>query len=168
MTKQRNILIMEILICLLIPLGMAVVSHYVYADVYRLTFLVSLLVCWAVITIINWKKEVDTEEPRIRWFTVVLVVGAIGVFLIFRPALTYEEGKDLLSSNGYTNISELEEKSLLSFTLRRTDLIDSAYLYIGERNGTKYYCLVSPLGGSIEVFPVGEGNYIDMYFDLIN
>ena len=168
MTKQRNVLIMEILICLLIPFGMAAVSHYVYADVYKLTFPVSLLVSWAVITIINWKKEVDTERPRIRWFTVVLVVGAISVFLLFRPALTYEEGKNLLSSNGYANISELEEKNMLSFTLTRTKLIDSAYLYIGERNGTKYYCLVSPLDGSIEVFPVGEGNYIDGYFDLVN
>ncbi len=66
MTKQRNVLIMEILICLLIPpFGMAAVSHYVYADVYRLTFPVSLLVSWAVITIINWKKEVDTERPPV-------------------------------------------------------------------------------------------------------
>jgi hypothetical protein len=101
----------------------------VYADVYRLTFPVSLLVSSDAITVIDWKKEVDTEKPRIRWFTVVLVIGAICAFLIFRPALTYEEGKDLLSSNGYPNICELEEKNMISFMLTRTELIDSAYLY---------------------------------------
>ncbi len=166
MKSQRNILITEILICLLIPFGMAAVSHYVYADVYRLTFAVPMLASWAVITLINWKKEVDTEKPHIRWFTVVLLVVAISVFLIFRPAFTYKEGKELLYSNGYSNVTEPPEKRMLSFTLNHTKLVQSAYLYVGEKEGAEYYLLVSPCDGGIEVFPVGEGNYIDVYFHM--
>ena len=167
MTSQRNVLIVEVLLCILIPVTMAAVSHYVYADVYRLTFAVPMLISWAVITLMNWKKEVHTEKPHVRWFTVVLLVAAISVFLVFRPALTYQEGKELLYSNGYSNVTEPAEKSMLSFTLNHTKLVKSAYLYVGEKEGAQYYLLVSPCDGGIEVFTVGEGNYVDLYFDMV-
>ncbi len=166
MRRQSIILICEIMLCILILTAMYLITHHVYADVFRIGTAASLPTSWIVITILNWKKETDTDRPKARWFTLVVVAVAIAVFAVAKPNITYEEGKSIVSAQGYENLYELQDKSILAFGLKHTKLVPEAYLYVGERNSIKYYILLSPIDGEIDTELIGDGNYLDMYFDV--
>jgi len=80
--------------------------------------------------------------------------------------MSYNKGKDIVTSQGYENIYELQDRSIYSFSLKKTYFVPEAYLYAGEKNNVKYYILLSPIDGEIVTEKIGSGSYIDMYFDM--
>ena len=113
-----------------------------------------------------WKQESNKIIPKLRWFTALLVVATLVVFVAYRPDISYTKGKDIVASHGYENIYELQAKSILSFRLTHTHLVPNAYLYAGEKDNIKYYILLSPIDGEIETETIGDGNYIDGFFEM--
>jgi hypothetical protein len=166
MKNQQSILILEIILCTVVKVGMYLLSHFVYADAFRVSFAAYLLTSWIVITIMNWKKEILTARPRVRWFTLFVLAFTITIFVVSKPSFSYMKGKDIVASHGYSNLYELQDKLILSFHLKRTKLVPEAYLYAGEKNKVKYYILLSPIDGEIGTERIGEGNYLDKYFEM--
>lgn len=101
-----------------------------------------------------------------RWFTILLITITIVIFVISKPNFSYKEGKGIAASQGYESLYELDDKSIISFRLKHTRLVPDAYLYAGEKNNVKYYILLSPIDGGIETEKIGDGNYIDKYFEI--
>jgi competence protein ComGC len=163
---QQAILIFEITLCTVVKVGMYLISHFIYADVFRVSFAAYLLTSWIVITIIDWKKEINTTRPRVRWFTLLVVAIATVIFVVSKPNFSYTKGKDIVASHGYNNLYELQDKSITSFRLKHTKLVPEAYLYAGEKNNVRYYILLSPIDGEIETEKIGDGNYLDKYFQM--
>ena len=143
---------------------MCLISHFIYADTFHISFVAYFLTSWIAITLINWKKEINTAHPRVRWFTFLLIAVTIVIFVVSKPNFSYKEGKDIVASHGYENLYELQDKSIISFQLKHTRLVPDAYIYAGEKNDVEYYILLSPIDGKIETKQMGEGNYLDMYF----
>ena len=166
MKSQKIILIFEIILCILVGIGMFLISHFIYADAFRINFVISLLTSWIVITLIDWKKEINTVQPKVRWFTVLLIIITIAGFIAYKPDFSYREGKGIVVQHGYKNLSEVQNKSIISFGLKNTRLVPNAYLYTGEKNNVKYYILLSPIDGKIEIKKIGDGNYLDEYFEM--
>jgi hypothetical protein len=73
---------------------------------------------------------------------------------------------EIVASQGYDNIYELKDKSITAFRLKHTHLVPDAYLYAGEKNNVEYYILLSPINGEIETEIMGNGNYLDKYFEM--
>ncbi|NLG37081.1 MAG: hypothetical protein GX549_03630 [Clostridiales bacterium] len=145
--------------------GVILLSYFVYAGVFRLYFVISSLGSWVVVTLINWKKETATDRPKVRWFTVFLIALAVALSVAMKPAITYGEGKRIAARQGYENISELRVRSMRSFGLKTSRFVRDAYLYTGEKDNARYYILLSPIDGQIETEKIGDGNYLDMYFE---
>lgn len=164
--NQKKILIFEIILCIFVQVSMYLISHFIYADAFRIKFFITLLTNWIVITILNWKREINTERPKLRWFTFLLVAFSIVVFLACKPSFSYTKGKDIVAQHGYDAIYELQDKSITAFRLKHTNLVPNAYLYAGEKNNVKYYILLSPINGEIETERMGDGNYLDKYFEM--
>ncbi len=167
MERQKAFLILEVTLCASLFVSLLLVSHYVYADVLRFVFFpCSMLTSWVTVTVINWKSEANTERPRMRWFTFVVLTLAAGTFILFRPHVTYRQGASIASSWGYENIHGLPDKSVLAFEFYQSaKYAANAYLYAGEKKGVRYYVLVSPHDGAVEAIEIGTGNYLDMYFE---
>ncbi|MGI5878020.1 MAG: hypothetical protein ACOX7W_05370 [Christensenellales bacterium] len=159
-------MLLEIIACLAVLVSVMLLSHYVYAGVFRLYFVISSLGCWVVATLINWKKETATDRPKVRWFTVFLLALAAALFVAMKPAITYGEGKRIAARQGYEYISELRERSVLPLRLRTSRFVRDAYLCCGEKDAARYYILISPIDGQIETEKIGDGNYLDMYFAM--
>ncbi len=85
---------------------------------------------------------------------------------ISKPNFSYTKGKDIVASHGYNNLYELQDKSITSFRLKHTKLVPEAYLYAGEKNNVRHYILLSPIDGEIETEKIGDGNYLDKYFQM--
>ncbi|HHY11584.1 MAG TPA: hypothetical protein GX529_03035 [Firmicutes bacterium] len=113
----------------------------------------------------NWKEETSRELPRMRWFTVVLLVLCLGVFFFTKPNYSYEDGKALLEREQYTEVASLSAKSIASFELKATKMIPRVFLYSGMKDGQRYYLMVHPDTGEIASMTMGEGNYLDFYFE---
>lgn len=163
---QRIILIFEIILCVFVQVSMYLISHFIYVDAFHINFVAYFLTSWIVITLIYWKKEINTDRPKIRWFTLLLITITIVVFLVSKPNFSYMQGKDIIVSQGYDNIYELQDKSILSFRLKNTHLVPEAYLYAGDKDNVKYYILLSPIDGDIEIEKMGNRNYLDRYFEM--
>ncbi len=67
--SQKKIIIIEIILCLLFKVSIYLISHFVYEDVIDIAFIQSLLTSWIVITLIYWKMETNTDNPKFRKFT---------------------------------------------------------------------------------------------------
>lgn len=166
MKSQKRILIFEIILCILVQVIMCLISHFIYVDTFHIGFVAYFLTSWIVITLIHWKEEINTAQPKVRWFTVLLIVITIVIFLVSKPNISYKKGKDIIALQGYENLCELQDRSILSFQLKHTRLVPVAYLYAGEKNDVKYYILLSPINGEIETKKIGSGNYLDKYFEM--
>lgn len=164
--SQKKIIIFEIILCLLVKISIYLISHFVYEDVFDITFIQSLLTSWIVITLIYWKRETNTQKPKFRWFTFLVIGITIALFSIYKPKYTYSEGKDIAAKEGYGNIYELEDKSIIGLKLKGSYFIPDVYLYGGEKDNAKYYILISPISGEIRTDKMGEGNYLDKYFEM--
>lgn len=164
--SQKIILISEIILCILVQVSMYLISHFIYADVFHINIIAILLTNWIITTIIYWKKEINTDHPKFRWFTHLLIAIIIVLFVVFKPNFSYTQGKDIIAEQGYTNIYDLQDKSIIAFQLKHTRLVRDAYLYAGEKNNVKYYILLSPINGDIETEKMGDGNYLDRYFEM--
>jgi putative effector of murein hydrolase len=90
--NQKVILIFEIILCIFVQVIIYLISHFLYADVLNIKFFIVLLSNWIIITIINWKKEINTERPKPRWFTYLLISIVIVVFIAYKPGFSYEKG----------------------------------------------------------------------------
>lgn len=167
MNRQGKILICEIILCILVQVAAYLMATYIYAGALDIRFPVTLLTNWVVITLINWKEEVRTEAPKVRWFTLLLLASIVIVLFFYKPKLTYQEGKDFVARQGYENVYELEDRSIIALGLKRTHFVKNAYLYAGEKGNTKYYIMLSPVNGEIRAEAMGEGNFLDIYFDMI-
>jgi len=165
MKNQKKILVFEIILCILAIVVMGLIAYYTYGNAFHISFVAIILPNLIVVTIINWKKEVNTEHPKPRWFALLLITITVGMFIMYKPNITYKEGKNIVSSHGYENIYELQDRSIYSFPLTKTYFVPVAYLYAGEKNDVKYYILLSPIDGEIATEKVGR-SYIDMYFDM--
>jgi len=164
--NQKKILVIEIILCIFVLVSMYLISHFIYADVFRIKFIIILLSNWIFLTIFNWKREIQTDHPKIRWFTLLLISITIVVFVAYKPRFSYNKVKDIIAEQGYDNIYELQDKSIIAFRLKHTRLVPDAYLYAGEKNNVKYYILLSPINGEIETEKMGDGNYLDKYFEM--
>jgi len=164
--SQKIILISEIILCILVQVSMYLISHFIYADVFHINIIAILLTNWIIITIIYWKREINTDHPKFRWFTYLLIAITIVILVVFKPNFSYTQGKDIIAEQGYTNIYDLQDKSIIAFQLKHTRLVPDAYLYAGEKNNVKYYILLSPINGDIETEKMGDGNYLDRYFEM--
>jgi len=164
--SQKKILVFEIVLCLFVLISIYLVSHLIYADVFKLRFFITLLGNWIIVTIINWKREVNTDRPKPRWLTFLLIFVVIIVFIAHKPAFSYNQGKNIIAQHGYDNVYELQDKSIIAFRLKHTRFVPYAYLYAGEKDNIKYYILLSPINGDIEAERIGDGNYLDIYFRM--
>lgn len=159
-------MILEIKLCIVVKVSMYLISHFIYADVFRVSFAAYFLTSWIVISLIYWKKEINTARPRVRWFTLLLLAITIVIFVVSKPNFSYTKGKDIVASYGYSNLYDLQDKSITLFRLKHTHLVPDAYLYAGEKNNVRYYILLSPIDGEVETEKIGDGNYLDMYFQM--
>lgn len=166
MISQKKILLLEITLCILVVATLLYTAIVYYAGAYRINTLLLPLLNWVVVTLVMWKQESNKIIPKLRWFTALLVVATLVVFVAYRPDISYTKGKDIVASHGYENIYELQAKSILSFRLTHTHLVPNAYLYAGEKDNIKYYILLSPIDGEIETETIGDGNYIDGFFEM--
>ncbi|NLG86156.1 MAG: hypothetical protein GX489_02950 [Firmicutes bacterium] len=164
--NQEIILILEITLCIFVKTGMYLISHFIYADAFHIRFLQILLTNWIVITLIDWKREINTDHPKLRWSTPLLIAITIVIFVVYKPNFSYTQGKDIIAEEGYTNIYELQDKSIIALRLKHTRLVPDAYLYAGEKDNVKYYILLSPINREIETERMGDGNYLDKYFEM--
>jgi len=166
MKSQRKILIFEIILCIIAIVVMGLIAYFIYGNAFHINFVAYILPNWIVVTLLNWKKEMNTDNPKLRWFTFLLIIITVVMFIMFKPNISYKKGKDILASKGYENLYELQDKSIYSFPLKKTYFVPEAYLYAGEKNNVKYYILLSPIDGEIETEKIGSRSYIDMYFEM--
>lgn len=164
MKSQRKVLIFEIVLCILVQGFLHLIVHFVYADAFKINF-AYLLTSWIIFTLVYWKREVNTNNPRFRWYTFIIIFIIIIIFVIFKPNISYKQGKGMIALDGYDNIYELQEKSMSTHLFKYNNLIPKAYLYTGEKNNIKYYVFLSPINGEIKTEIMGEGNYLDKYFE---
>jgi len=164
--KQKTVLVFEIILCLVIQVIIYLISHFIYADAFHVKYITVLLNSWIIVTIINWKREINTDRPKLRWFTLLLISITLAVFLAYKPGFSYARGKEIVTAQGYDNIYELQDRAINAFRLKHTRLVPDAYLYAGEKNNVKYYILLSPINGEIETERMGEGSYLDAYFEM--
>lgn len=164
--SQKKIIIIEIILCLLFKVSIYLISHFVYEDVIDIAFIQSLLTSWIVITLIYWKMETNTDNPKFRKFTFLVIAITITLFFIYKPKYTYSEGKEIAAKEGYENIYELEYKSIIGLKLKGSHFIPNVYLYGGQKDNAEYYILISPISGELRTEKMRDGNYLDKYFDL--
>ena len=165
--KQLNTFyILEIILCILVLVSLYLISHFVYVDAFNIIFVSHILGNWIIISIIDWKKQIDKTPPKVRWFTFLLITVTILIFVIYKPNISYKKGKEIVTAHGYDNIYELQDKSIASFQLKTPPLVPYAYLYAGEKSNVKYYVLLSPINGEIETEKIGGGNSLDLYFEM--
>lgn len=162
--KRRSKILFEVILYMALILLTYYISHYIYADAYNMRYAARALTLLIVSTLTEWRKEGKNLRPK--WEVYVVLGIVIIVFLATKPKYTYEQGKELLKEQNFTGIESFEDRSLISFKLDRNYFIQSSYLYIGDKNGEKYYLQVHPKSGEIDSLKVGEGNYIDNYLKL--
>ncbi len=113
--NQKKILVFEIILCIFVQVSMYLIFHFIYADAFRIKFIIILLTHLIVITIFNWKREINTDYPKLRWFTLLLVSITIVVFIAYKPSFSYTKGKDIIAAQGYDNIYNLIGELIIKY-----------------------------------------------------
>lgn len=170
MKRQIGPLLVEFILCAIFLGAYFLINQMVFAGTFRNH--------WAAITLFNLgilcvtqmiksiKKEVKIR-PWERWVIDLLIVASVVMLILAKPNYTYKQGRENVVAQGYENLYELPVKSIWAAHHFESDGVKlNAYLFAGEKEGTKYYILVSITDGEIATEEVGGGNYIDAFLNM--
>jgi len=104
-------------------------------QIANVDYFLFILPQWIIVTFLNWRKEIKTESPKLRWFTFLLITIMMATFVMLKPNFSYQKGKDRIISQAYEDLSHMQVKSIFASKLESTFLLPTAYLYTGKKNG---------------------------------